>query len=116
MKLKVVIAIVAVLVVIGALAGTKYLQIKKLMSAPQTIPPESISSAVAHEEKWQDTRSAVGSLSAVQGVTVTPEIAGTVTEIAFESGALVKKGDLIVRFDTTTEVAQLKSLNAQLEW
>jgi membrane fusion protein, multidrug efflux system len=116
MKLKVVIAIVAVLVVIGALAGTKYLQIKKLTSMPQTVPPESISSAVAHEEKWQDTRSAVGSLSAVQGVTVTPEIAGTVTEIAFESGALVKKGDLIVRFDTTTEQAQLKSLNAQLEW
>ncbi len=116
MKSKIVIAIVGVLAVIGALAGTKYLQIKKLTSTPQTVPPESISSAVAHEEKWQDTRSAVGSLSAVQGVTVTPEIAGTITEIAFESGAVVAKGDLLVRFDTRTEEAQLKALNAQLEW
>ena len=115
MKKKVFLSIIVVLAVIGALVGIKVMQIKKLIAAPRTTPPESISSAVAHEEKWQDTRSAVGSLSAVQGVTITPEIAGTVTEIAFESGATVKKGDLIVRFDTTTEEAQLKALNAQLE-
>jgi membrane fusion protein (multidrug efflux system) len=116
MKKKVFLAIVGVLVVIGALVGIKAMQIKKLMSMPQTPPPESISSAVAHEEKWQDTISAVGSINAVQGVTVTPEIAGTVKEIAFESGAMVAKGDLLVRFDTSTEEAQLKALNAQLEW
>jgi membrane fusion protein (multidrug efflux system) len=79
-------------------------------------PPETISSAVAHEEKWQDTFSAVGSISAVQGVTITPEIAGTVSKIAFESGAVVAKGDLLVRFDTSTEEAQLKAADAQLEW
>ena len=116
MKSKIVIAVVVVLVVVGTLAGIKVTQVKKLMAMPQTVPPESISSAVAHEEKWQDTRLAVGSLSAVQGVTVTPEIAGTVKEIAFESGAMVAKGDLLVKFDTSTEEAQLKSLNAQLEW
>jgi membrane fusion protein, multidrug efflux system len=116
MKKKVFLSIVAVLVVIGVLAGVKVLQVKKITSVPHVIPPESISSAVAHEEKWQDTLSAVGSLSAVQGVTVTPEIAGTISEIAFESGAVVKKGDLLVRFDTSTEEAQLKALNAQLEW
>jgi membrane fusion protein (multidrug efflux system) len=116
MKNKVFLSIVFVLVVIGVLVGIKALQVKTLMSQPHAPPPESISSAVVHEEKWQDTLSAVGSLSAVQGVTVTPEIAGTISEIAFESGAVVKKGDLLVRFDTSTEEAQLKSLNAQLEW
>src|SRR6185503_9013146 len=83
---------------------------------PWTQPPETISSAVAHPEKWQDTFSSVGSISAVQGVTLTPEIAGTVSEIDFESGAVVKKGDLLVKFDTRTEEAQLKAANAQLEW
>jgi membrane fusion protein, multidrug efflux system len=58
----------------------------------------------------------VGSISAVQGVTVTPQIAGTISEIAFESGAIVNKGDLLVRFDTRTEEAQLKASDAQLEW
>jgi membrane fusion protein (multidrug efflux system) len=116
MKLKIVIAIGVVVVIVGALAGTKFLQIKKLMATPWTQPPETISSAVAHPEKWQDTFSSVGSISAVQGVTLTPEIAGTVSEIDFESGAVVKKGDLLVKFDTRTEEAQLKAANAQLEW
>ena len=116
MKLKIVIAIGVVVVIVGALAGTKFLQIKKLMATPWTQPPETISSAVAHPEKWQDTFSSVGSISAVQGVSLTPEIAGTVSEIDFESGAVVKKGDLLVKFDTRTEEAQLKAANAQLEW
>ena len=110
------IAIVAALLVIGALAGTKYLQIKKLTSQPYVTPPETISSVVAHPEKWPDALSAVGSITAVQGVTMTPELAGTISEIKFESGAVVNKGDLLVRFDTGTEEAQLKALNAQLEW
>src|ERR1700744_5794227 len=116
MKSKIALSITTVLVVVGVLAGIKILQFKVLAATPWTTPPETISSAVAHEEKWQDTFSAVGSISAVQGVIVTPEIAGTISEIAFESGAVVKKGDLLVRFDTSTEEAQLKAANAQLEW
>ncbi|HLP78198.1 MAG TPA: efflux RND transporter periplasmic adaptor subunit, partial [Candidatus Paceibacterota bacterium] len=48
-----------------------------------------------------------------QGVNVTPEIAGTVVEIAFESGATVNKDDLLVRLDTSSEKAQLRALEAQ---
>jgi membrane fusion protein (multidrug efflux system) len=116
MKLKIVIAIGVVVVIIGALAGTKFLQIKKLTSMPYVQPPETIASAVAHPEKWQDSFSAVGSITAVQGVTITPQIAGTISEIDFESGAVVNQGDLLVKFDTRTEDAQLKAANAQLEW
>ncbi len=115
MKLKIVIAIFAVLLVFGGLAGTKMLQIRTLIAAGKAAvpPPESVSSAVAHDEKWQDTLEAIGSIAAVQGVNVTPELAGTVSEIAFESGAMVAKGDLLVRLDTTSETAQLRSLEAQ---
>jgi membrane fusion protein (multidrug efflux system) len=78
-------------------------------------PPETVSAAVAHEEKWQDTLTAIGSISAEQGVTVSPEIAGTVREIAFESGTRVTKGDLLVRLDTSLEAAQLRAMEAQAE-
>jgi membrane fusion protein (multidrug efflux system) len=54
-------------------------------------------------------------VTAVQGVTVSPEIAGIVHEIAFESGAVVSKGDLLVRLDTSLEEAQLRALEAQEE-
>ena len=70
---------------------------------------------MVREEKWQGTLTAIGSITAVQGVTVTPEIPGTVREIAFESGAVVAKGDLLVRLDTSSEEAQLRALEAQVE-
>ena len=113
---KIVFAVVLVLAVIGILAGIKISQFKTLAAAPWSQPPETVASAVAREEKWPDSFHAVGSIAAVQGVTVTPEIAGTVSHIAFDSGAVVAKGDLLVRFDTSTEEAQLKAANAQLEW
>jgi len=117
MKGRIIIAIVVVLGVVGGLAGVKFLQIRKLIAAGKSFapPPESVSTAVAHEEKWQVSLTAIGSITAVQGVTVTPDIPGTVREIAFESGAVVSKGDLLVRLDTSSEEAQLRALESQVE-
>ena len=118
MKRNVFIAIVLVLVALGALAAVKTMQIKTLIAAGKSFvpPPETVSSFVAREEKWQSTLSAVGSIAAAQGITITPELEGTVREIAFESGAVVAKGDLLVRLDTASEEAQLRSVAAQQEW
>ena len=117
MKTKIAIAILIVLGVLGGLSGIKTLQIKKLIETGKSFvqPPESVSSATVREEKWQGTLTAIGSVTAVQGVTVTPEIPGSVREIAFESGAIVNKGDLLVRLDTSSEDAQLRALEAQAE-
>ena len=114
---KVLIAVFVVLVVGGTLAGVKTLQIRTLMAAGKSYasPPESVSSVLAREEKWQSTITAIGSVTAVQGVTVTPELAGIIHEIAFESGAVVAKDALLVRLDTSTEEAQLHALEAQEE-
>ena len=116
MKLKIVIAVIAVVLVVGVLAGIKTLQIRKLISQPIPQQVETISSAVAREEKWQGTLSTIGSVAAVQGVNLTTELSGTVKEIAFESGAVVAKDDLLLRLDTSTEEAQLRSAEAQADW
>ena len=115
MKLKVLAGIIIVVAIAGGLAAPKVLQIRKIIANPSPVAAETIASAVAHEDKWQDTLSAVGSVSAVEGVTVSPEIAGTVTQIAFESGAIVKQGDLLVKLDTSSEEAQLRAAEAQVE-
>jgi membrane fusion protein, multidrug efflux system len=117
MKNKIFFAIVIVVAVFIGLAGVKVLQIVKMINFGKTfqLPPETISSAVAQEQKWQDTLTAVGSISAAQGVTVAAEVAGTVTEITFDSGAVVAKGDLLVRLDTSSEAAQLRAAEAQAE-
>ena len=118
MKLKVTAAILVVLLVVSVLGGIYALQIRKLIEIADAavLPPETISAAVVVEEKWQDSLSAIGTITAVQGVTITPEVPGTVTEIAFEAGATVAQGELLVRFDTSTEMAQLKALEAQAGW
>jgi membrane fusion protein (multidrug efflux system) len=117
MKSKIVVSVVIVLAVLGGLAGVKALQIRKLIDAGKAYqqPPETVSSAVAHAEKWQRTLTAIGSITAVQGVNVTAEASGNVVEIAFESGAIVAQGDLLVRLDTSSEEAQLRALDAQVE-
>ena len=118
MKLKIVFAVLLVLLVFGGLAGVKTLQIKKLIATGKAFvpPPESVSTVVVRGEKWQGTLTAVGSITAVQGVMVTPDIPGSVREIAFESGALVAAGGLLVRLDTSSEEAQLRATESQVEW
>src|SRR5258708_32108785 len=103
MKAKIAIAILIVVVVIGVLAGIKVLQVQKMIAAGKAAvpPPETVSSVVAREDNWQGTLTAIGSINAVQGVTITPDIPGTVREIAFEAGAVVAKGDLLVRLGTS---------------
>jgi len=115
--LLVVAGLLVVLVFAGALAAVKAAQIKTLLASAAMFapPPETIATAVVREESWPDTLSAVGSVSAAQGVMVAPEIAGSVSEITFESGAEVKQGDLLVRLDTSTEEAQLRAAEAQSE-
>jgi membrane fusion protein (multidrug efflux system) len=103
--------------VVGGLSGLKALQIRTLMAAAQSManPPETVSSVIVREGRWQGVLTAIGSITAVQGVTITPEIPGTVKKIAFESGATVAQGDLLVLLDISTEEAQLRSIEAQAE-
>ncbi|MGI8964822.1 MAG: biotin/lipoyl-binding protein, partial [Limisphaerales bacterium] len=117
MKRKIFVAIILVLVVLGVLGGIKFLQIRTLQAKGKSFvpPPETVSSAVAREESWQETLSAVGSLMAVQGVNVTTEIPGTVREITFESGSVVTNGQRLLRLDTSSEDAQLRATQAQFE-
>jgi len=118
MTKKILLAIAAVVVVFASLAGIKVLQISTLIAFGKsyTPPPETVSTALVHEEQWPETVPSVGSISAVQGARITAEIAGTVSKIAFESGTVVAKGDLLVSLDVSTEKAQLRALEAQVEW
>ncbi|HEY8079394.1 MAG TPA: efflux RND transporter periplasmic adaptor subunit, partial [Labilithrix sp.] len=72
-------------------------------------PPEVVSTARADESTWQGNISAVGSVAADRGVAVSNDAAGIVTAIRFESGAVVKQGQVLVELDTSVERAQLAS-------
>ncbi len=104
-------------VVIAALAFTKYKQILAgiEMGKKMAPPPAAVTTVVVKPQTWQPVISAVGSLRAINGVMVSTDLAGIVSELALESGARVKKGDLLVQLDTKQEEAQLRSAEARLD-
>ena len=80
--------------------------------ANMVMPAETVTATTAKEQNWENDITATGSVVAVQGVTVATEMAGKISKIAFESGATVAAGDLLVQLDTSTEEAQLRSAEA----
>jgi membrane fusion protein (multidrug efflux system) len=107
---------IALLVTICVFAfGIKALQIGKMMSMPQTMPPTTVSSTAVKEEDWAPRLTAVGSVSAVQGAVVSAELAGVVSEINFENGGEAKKGEVLMKLDASQEEALLRSAEAEAQ-
>jgi membrane fusion protein, multidrug efflux system len=109
---------VALIVVIGALAGIKFKQIKQLIGFGEAMqaagpPPETIGSTTAENKTWESTLSAVGSISGAQSVQVAAEMPGTVVKIHFDSGQVVKQGQVLVDLDSRTESAQVRALQSR---
>jgi membrane fusion protein (multidrug efflux system) len=107
----------AVILVVGAIGAYKLKTIRALQAraAAAVIPPATVSTTVAPITVWQRQFHSVGSLAAVQGVTVSNQIEGSVVKIAFESGQHVKAGDLLIQQDVSTDTAQLSGLEAQAD-
>jgi len=116
LRLYVVGTVFAVLCLFSVLADIKAIQFKMASGGGAGgMPPTTVTSVEVKQENWPPLLSAIGSVSAVQGATISSELPGTVADVGFESGAVVKKGALLVRFDTSAEEAQLRSADADTE-
>ncbi len=112
---RVLLLLVLALAIFGGLAATKYVQVQRMIkkfSAPQ--PPTPVAVASVAQVQWPRSLTAVGSVSAVQDVTVTTEVAGLVESIRFESGAQVTAGEVLVRLDSSIDAAELAGFEATL--
>jgi membrane fusion protein (multidrug efflux system) len=78
-------------------------------------PPEAVTTIVAAKEAWPHALSTIGTVAAVHGVTISADLPGIVSRIAFESGTTVEKGAVLAELDTRQEQAQLTAAQAQLE-
>jgi membrane fusion protein (multidrug efflux system) len=108
-------AITGIVLLAGVLGGIKWLQIDRMTAQGNFSPPPAVvTAAVVERTAWESRLTAVGSLEAVQGVTVTAELSGKVVDIAFEPGAFVQAGDLLVQQDISSETAQLRADEATL--
>src|SRR6266446_5593280 len=86
-------AVFGMLALFLVLADMKAFQFRKMASSPMVMPATTVTSAPVKEEDWAPTLRAVGSISAVEGAVVSAELAGVVSQVAFENGGTAKKGD-----------------------
>ena len=109
-----VLAILGLLLVVGGLVFVKFSQISMLIGMGEAMaqagpPPEAVSTAPAAAQTWEASLRAVGTVASAKGVQISSEVPGVVKKIGFESGKVVKKGDVLVVLDSRVERAQLSS-------
>ncbi len=115
MAKRMVLMLVVVAALLGGLGFFKYKQVEAAIAqgASYQPPPTAVTTVVAQKETWPSTLSVIGTAAAIQGVTVSADLPGTIDRIHFESGQWVKEGEILVELDTRQEKAQLASLEAQ---
>lgn len=117
MKSRTIKTVGAMVLVVLALGSLKFFQIQAAMAqyANYQPPPEAVTTVVAAEESWPATLRSIGTVNAVRGVTVSADLPGIVERIAFESGAEVGEGALLVQLDASQERAQLAAAESALK-
>jgi len=112
--------ILMVVVMIAIIAGLGFVKFKQFQAmaaqfAAMQPPPDAVTTIIAAQAEWPATLNAIGTVAAVQGVTVSADLPGVVDRIAFDSGKSVQKGDILVQLDTRQEQAQLAGAESQLQ-
>ncbi len=115
-----VLAALALVIVVGGLAAVKATQISTLVGMGQAMakagpPPEVVGTTFAETRSWEGSLDAVGTVASVKGVAISNDAPGLVSRIHFDSGAIVKEGDVLVELDTSVERAEVLSAQAQRE-
>ena len=115
MAKRMILMLAVVITLLGGLGFVKFRQIQTATTHGGAFqpPPTAVTTIVAKREKWPATLNVIGTTAAVQGVTVSADLPGTVARIAFDSGRAVKAGEILVELDTRQERAQLAATEAQ---
>lgn len=83
------------------------------MAASQPEPAEAIEANVASTRSYTRTSTAIGTVRALQSITLRNELAGTVRTVALATGQVVEPGAVLVELDVAVEAAELAALQAQ---
>ncbi|MBU6504206.1 MAG: efflux RND transporter periplasmic adaptor subunit [Betaproteobacteria bacterium] len=113
-KKRMILMLVLVAILVGGLVAFQIFKgamLRKYMAASGQ-PPQSVSTLTASRSEWVPEFEAVGSLRAVRGVDISPEIAGTVRLMSFHSGDKAQAGQALLEMVDDAEKAQLNMLEA----
>lgn len=113
---RMVIMIIALVIVFGAVFawdGVRAYFMHRFFATFQP-PPVTISATTVKTQSWQPYINAVGTLKAVNGVDLSPEVSGIIEKIYFKSGQMVTTGQALFKLNDSIEQADLENYTAQL--
>jgi len=115
MAKRMILMLVVMAALLGGLGFLKFRQVEAAIAQGASFqpPPTAVTTVTAQRESWPSTLTLIGSAAAIEGVTVSADLPGTVDKIHFESGQWVHEGDVLVELDTRQERAQLANMEAQ---
>lgn len=109
--------LLTVLVVFGLIFGfVKFINYKtSQFIAAMGNQAQTVATVKAEVTSWNESIRSVGTLSAMRGTEIAPEVSGLVTRIAFEAGQNVKAGDVLVELRADSDIAKLNSLRSDMD-
>src|SRR5258708_5244315 len=109
MTKRLILTLLVMAAILGGLGFVKFRQVEAAIAqgAAFQVPPTAVTTVVAQRETWPSTLAVIGPAAAIEGVTVSADLPGTIDKIHFESGQRVHEGDILVELDTRQEKAQL---------
>ncbi|HET9949251.1 MAG TPA: efflux RND transporter periplasmic adaptor subunit [Longimicrobiales bacterium] len=104
-----------VLVVAGGLTAWKTAALEEAAAAAsgQPEPTEFVTAAVAAEEPYRKSTTAIGTVLALRSISLRNEVAGVVRQVSLSPGAVVEAGDVLVALDVSVEEAELEAQRAE---
>jgi len=110
---------VAALLAVGATSywlGTNKAAVPAAAAAKPGNPPPGtpVEAVKVATVELPQSLTAVGSLRSDESVVLRPEISGRISEILFREGQVVRRDDVLVRFDSSVQRAELEQAKANL--
>lgn len=114
LRRRMIIMLCCVCLLLGLIFGFnqfKSYMIKKFISGAG-LPPATVSTMDITSTLWQPNLTSVANVRAFRGVELSTELGGLVQTVAVKSGQDVQEGDLLIKLNDASDVAQLHSLKA----
>jgi len=107
----------ACVLLFAVLAAFKYQQIMAFIAFAESFPEpsETVEAATVIKQASASRVTTLGEVVAPQSLELRNELEGRIARLEFESGSVVKRGQLLLQFDISEEKAQLKAAEARLK-
>src|SRR6202789_3768762 len=95
---RLILTLVVMAAILGGLGFVKFRQVETAIAqgASFQMPPTAVTTVVAQREVWPSTLTIIGTAAAVQGVTVSADLPGTIDKIYFDLVRWGQQGAIFV--------------------